>query len=434
MLTAVALAGLVPATGVGAPSEPTCFGQMPTISGTRRADDLTGTPGPDVIVGLGGDDFISGLGGADLICAGDGFDVVSAGDGPDRVRGDAGDDALNGGGGHDVLLGMGGIDALFGEAGDDRLVGGPNTGLGIEGLIGGPGDDHLDGGAGVDAAQYFDAPRGVRVDLSAGTATGHGSDRIVDVEGAVGSNFDDVLIGDAGGNGLSGQVGADTIRGLGSGSFASGRYDVLSGDDGADRIVGGGGFDMAAYSRIPVSVTVDLAAGTASGQGRDTLEGIEGAVGSRLDDVLLGNAADNAFAPGSGDDAVDGRAGRDTVSYFDAAGSVIVDLAAGLATTEAGTATLARIENVWGSFGNDMLTGDGRDNALLGFRGRDRLAGGPGDDLLAGGAGADQADGGDGFDVCLSAVRVTACESEEASPADIPFGGRREEMTVFAPG
>jgi Ca2+-binding RTX toxin-like protein len=419
MVTSAVVALLVPVMAADAAAPvPTCFSEPATIVGTTRPDDLTGTPGRDVIVGRGGEDFIAGLGGADLICGGEGSDVVSGGDGRDRIRGDTGDDNLNGGEGDDVLLGLGGIDSLFGEGGSDRLLAGAGAGIGTEGLIGGAGDDVIDGGPGLDTAQFFDAPGPVRVDLGAGSATGHGTDRLIDVEGAIGSNFDDVLIGDAGGNGLSGQLGADTIRGLGSGSFASGAYDVLSGDDGADRIVGGGGFDMVAFVRIPAPVTVDLAAGMARGQGSDTLDGVEGIIGSRLDDVLLGDGGDNGFAGGTGDDHIDGRGGRDTVSYFEEVGPVTVDLAAGLATNDH-TDELLRIENVWGTVVGDVLVGDGRANELLGRAGRDRLEGGAGDDLLHGGPGPDRADGGDGSDTCLSVVQATDCESTAVTSATV---------------
>lgn len=413
-----AMAFLVPITAVAAtrPAPPECLGETATLVGTRRSDDLIGSAGRDVIVGLGGDDFITALGGADLVCAGAGFDFVSAGGGNDLVRGEVGDDTLNGGGGDDSLLGLGDIDALFGEAGEDRLLGGPGTGIGLEGLIGGPGDDHLDGGPGLDVVHYFDAPGSVHVDLGAGVARGHGSDRIIDVEGAGGSNFDDLLVGDEGGNGLFGQEGADTIRGLASGDFASGTYDVLSGDDGADLILGGAGDDVASYGRILSAVTVDLAAGTATGQGRDSLAGVEGVFGSRFDDVLLGDPGDNLFAGDTGDDRITGRAGLDTVSLTDVPGPVTVDLAAGEATG-AGVDVLGGIENAWGSSDGDILIGDQRRNELFGFAGDDRLFGGPGDDLLAGGDGPDHADGGAGSDVCFSVVRTTGCESTSGPAA-----------------
>ncbi|HEX6130920.1 MAG TPA: calcium-binding protein [Actinomycetota bacterium] len=388
-----------------------CAGVVATIVGTAGPDAIVGTAGRDVIAAGDGEDSVSGRGGGDLVCGGGGFDRISGGPGDDRLVGGGADDTLLGRRGDDVLEGGVGIDALFAGPGDDRLVGGPNRGLGIEGLIPGPGRDRLVGGGGLDAAHYFDARRGVRVDLAAGTARGEGRDVLDGVEGAVGSNHDDVLLGDARGNGLFGQRGDDTIRGRGSGDLASLAFDVLAGDGGADVVDGGAGTDMASFDRIPVPVTVDLAAGTATGQGHDDLVDVEGAIGSVLDDVIVGDAGDNAFAAGLGADSVDGAGGVDTAILADLAGPVTVDLAAGVATSAEATDTIASIEAVWGTSASDTLLGDDGPNALLGFRGDDGLVGRAGDDLLVGGAGSDTADGGDGTDACVGVEDATACET-----------------------
>ena len=398
-----------PIAAIAAPPQPSCDGIEVTIVGTRRADELTGTPGTDVILGLGGDDTITALGGNDRICAGDGFDLVFAGGGHDVMRGGAGDDSLFGEGGEDRLIGQGDVDTLFGGSGDDRLLAGSGESFLTEGLIGGPGDDLLDGGPGLDTAAFFDAPRGVSISLRDGAATGHGSDTLVGVEGASGSNFDDVIEGDGGGNGLFGNAGDDRIFGLGSGDFRSEGFDVLAGDDGNDVLVGGGGADVASYARIPVPVTVDLRAGTASGHGADELRGIEGIWGSEDADVLLGDEVRNAIVGGLGNDELRGRGGRDVAVFSDISVSVTVDLDAGTATG-AGTDALAGFEDVWGTNDDDVLVGNGADNELLGLAGNDDLSGRNGDDVLDGGEGADHADGGAGDDVCLSSTKTTGCE------------------------
>ena len=398
-----------PLVALGAPTPPLCDGIEPTLVGTRRSDDLTGTDGQDVIVGLGGDDTITALGGNDVVCAGDGSDFVSAGRGFDRVLGGAGDDNLLGEQGEDRLVGQGDVDSLFGGPGDDRLLAGTGEAIITEGLIGGPGDDHLDGGPGLDTAHFFDAPGGVSVSLRDGAATGHGSDTLVDVEGVGGSNFDDVIEGDGGSNGLFGQAGDDRIFGLGSGNFRSFEQDVLAGDDGDDLLVGGGGADVASYARTPVPVTVDLAAGTASGQGADELRGIEGLWGSRENDVLLGDEGRNQIVGGLGDDELRGRGGVDIAVFSDVAGPVTVDLGSGAATGP-GTDTLGGFEDVWGTSADDTILGNGADNELLGLGGADDLSGRAGDDVLDGGDGADKADGGAGDDVCLSVTKTTSCE------------------------
>ncbi|MGH2736392.1 MAG: calcium-binding protein, partial [Actinomycetota bacterium] len=347
-----ALLALQPATFAQKPRVK-CGSKAATIVGTPRADELVGTSGPDVIVGLGGDDQIRARGGRDLVCGGEGFDNVTGGADHDRLKGGAGDDFLGGGPGRDRLEGEKGVDVLFGGPGNDLLLAGSNNApFPVEALVGGPGDDHLDGGRGLDSAQFFDASQGIVADLTTDTATGEGSDELLRIEGVVGSNFDDVIVGDDTTNGLFGQEGDDQLLGLGSGDLASGKWDLLSGDDGADDILGGDGFDMVTYDRIPVPVTVDLAAGVATGQGEDTLQSTEGAWGSRLDDVLIGNPSDNAFIGGFGNDDMDGGSGTDTAIFRSDPGPVVADLSSDSASGT-GLDVLTGFENLWGSGGSD---------------------------------------------------------------------------------
>ena len=68
-------------------------------------------------------------------------------------------------------------------------------------------------------------------------------------------------------------------------------------------------------------ITIDLPAGTLTGDGTDTLGGVEGGEGSTHDDVMIGDAAGNSFTflnegtdtvdAGTGDDLVDGGDGAD---------------------------------------------------------------------------------------------------------------------------
>jgi Ca2+-binding RTX toxin-like protein len=341
-------------TMIATAAPPKCASKAATLVGTAGPDTLVGTSGADVILGRGGDDEINGRGGNDYLCGNGGWDRAFGGPGRDRLIGAGGDDYLDGGTDADVVLGDAGVDVLFGQQGNDRLIGGPTPFGWVDDLIGGPGDDRLNGGGGLDSALFFDAPQRVEVDLGAGTATGHGADQLVGVEAAEGSNFDDLLVGDDGVNRLFGQAGNDTLMGLGSGSLTSDEFDVLSGDDGDDHIAGGDGFDVVTYRRIPVPVTVDLAIGAATGQGEDSIDSVEGVIGSNLGDVLSGDDADNSFVGGRGD---------------------------------AG-------------------------NELLGFAGRDALVGAGGDDFLDGGENADRVDGGAGSDTCIGELTL-GCEVEE---------------------
>lgn len=267
---------------------PRCLGTRATIVGTARADLIRGTARADVIAGLGGGDVIKGLGGGDSICGGNGSDKLIGGDRGDALAGEAGNDALSGGGGSDFFFG-------------------------------GPGNDTFNGGAGIDdTASYFFAPSGIQADLAAGTATGEGT---------------------------------------------------------------------------------------------DTLTGIEDLEGSRFDDTLTGDPNWNFFFPGDGNDIVVGGGDtRDLVNFFFSPNAVVVDLTAGTATGE-GTDTLTGIGQVFGSRHDDMIIGDVNANSLYGGPGTDTISGAAGDDKLDGGEGTDTLDGGDGTDTCTSGETVTSCEA-----------------------
>ena len=75
------------------------------------------------------------------------------------------------------------------------------------------------------------------------------------------------------------------------------------------------------YLRAPGPVTVDSISGTATGDGSDSLTGIENIEGSLHDDTLIGdagpnliwaNAGDDAISGGDGDDVLDAGAGTDS--------------------------------------------------------------------------------------------------------------------------
>lgn len=89
--------------------------------------------------------------------------------------------------------------------------------------------------------------------------------------------------------------------------------DTLFSGLGNDTILGAAGVDAASYVCSPDGVTADLAAGTATGMGSDTLSDVQDLTGSDNDDTLTGNALDNTITGGLGDDTLAGGAGDDTV-------------------------------------------------------------------------------------------------------------------------
>jgi Tol biopolymer transport system component/Ca2+-binding RTX toxin-like protein len=404
---------------------PTCFGKRATIVGTNRdpikSVDLNGTPGKDVIVGVAGTDRIDGRGGDDLICGGGGDDYVKAGAGNDKVKGQNGLDTLNGGSGDDQMWGGPNSDALVGGRGKDRLFGGADT---EDSLIGGPGNDFMDGGPGYDLAEFWDSPAGIEADLRTDTATGHGQDRIVSIEGIVASNFDDVLFGDDQSNMFQGGDGNDIIRALGS--DADGGVDILRSSGGDNILDGGDGPDIASYNQNPWGVTADLSAGTTASEfGTDTLTGIEHLVGSRENDTLIGDDGDNIIFGSAGDDIMDGRGGVDEVAFDDSRMPVTADLGAGTAEADWwGSDTFVNFENMAGSSWRDVLMGDDGGNLIRGWGRNDIITGLGGDDQLIGGLGTDQADGGDGTDECEAEVHNCEFEILSVAGASDPWSAR----------
>ena len=193
-------------------------------------------------------------------------------------------------------------DALFGGLGVDVL----RAGAGFDGpLIGDGDDDVIDGGRDGGTVSFLFASEGVIVDLSLGTATGEGQDVVSGVTSVIGSRFDDLIIGTDGNNRLEGEDGDDAVQ-----SFSG--DDLLVGGPGNDRLEGGDGSrDEARFRTARLSVDVDLTAGTAVGQGADTLVGVEDVSGSAFGDFLYGDAAANALTGWDGDDVISGLAGDD---------------------------------------------------------------------------------------------------------------------------
>jgi Ca2+-binding RTX toxin-like protein len=158
------------------------------------------------------------------------------------------------------------------------------------------GDDVLDN-SGTIAGTVLLGPGNDRYDGSAGLNSGQ-------IEGGTG---DDLLIGGVHDDNLFGDWGNDILSG-GSGA------DFIDGGMGADMLDGGAGADTLSYLESLSSVTVDLAAGTASdGISTDLVRGFEQLIGSRFADNLRGSKSADSLIGGDGDDRIDGGAGNDVL-------------------------------------------------------------------------------------------------------------------------
>lgn len=349
--------------------------EISNVIGSQYGDALAGDKFNNLIVGNAGNDTIDGFGGND---------TLSGGGGDDIVRGGLGNDITDGGAGNDQL---------FGQDGNDLLVGGA-------------GDDRVEGGGGANTASFIDAAEGVAVNLNlqgqAQSTTGAGTDTLIGIANLIGSKFDDNLTGDAADNRLDGRGGNDTLGGgAGNDSLLGGTGDdLLLGGSGSDLLAGGDGMDRISYADDPNGVRVDLSTGSARDGhgGSDTLEEVEGVLGSAGDDVLLGDGGDNLLLGGAGNDSIsggegddtlaggagadilDGGLGADTLSYaYDTGALHGVNVALGGAATDGygNSDTITNAENLIGSQYADVLAGDAGDNRLTGGAGDDQLSATP---------------------------------------------------------
>ncbi len=294
--------------------------------------------------------------------------------GNDRINGsDRGDDIIAGRNpGNDTIFGGGGRDFIKADAGNDVIDGG----------------DDRDTYSLTET--FFDeyAFRGAVVNLATGVAIDSwgGTDTLFSIERVQGSRLSDELTGSAADEQFWGLKGRDTI-------------------------IGGAGNDAARYDRDADyggvrGVTVNLTAGTArDGWGQlDTLSGIENVHGTAQADRITGNGQDNYIIAGNGVDVIDGRGGSDTVEFWNdfVTSGAIVDLsrARGQVRNDGfgNVETVTSIENLYGTFLNDSLTGSRGANWLEGDGGADTLIGGGGADVLVGGGGSDRLTGGAGAD------------------------------------
>jgi Ca2+-binding RTX toxin-like protein len=304
---------------------------------------------------------------------------------------------------------------------------------------GGKGNDIINGNAGSDTVSYSNATS-VSINLANSlqqNTFGAGLDTLIDIENLIGSNFADLLTGNAEDNLLVGGLGSNRLNGGGGNDTVSytfahqaitgslvtgivrttsgigvevddrltsienltGTYfdDNLFGNIGNNILNGSSGIDTVSYEFAKGGVTVNL--GIIGQQntiqaGFDSLISIENLTGSDFNDTLIGNSGNNLLVGGLGNDVLKGSGGIDTISYKKTfqgnSENVLVDLSI---TTQQNTGiygfdTLIDIENVNGTSQNDTLLGNSEDNVLNGEGGNDILNGKDGNDTLIGGIGS----------------------------------------------
>jgi Ca2+-binding RTX toxin-like protein len=246
-------------------------------------------------------------------------------------------------------------------------------------IVGTPGDDVI----------YVPDRSNPRVDALAGDdlvcAPGAGTQDVHGGDGAdqidAGPDHDPVY----------GDAGDDVLIG-------GGGVDVLYPGPGEDAVQGSGHSDAVAYDDATNPVWLDLDAGTADGNGLDTLTGITEVLGSPHGDKLVGDEKGNFFDGAAGNDKIAGGRGIDSA--------------------EGGPGN----DQLVGGRGKDYLKGEGgRDRIVLGGArtphggaafggsGPDVLIGSPARDRLYGGSGADEGFGRQGRDRCREVEKRNSC-------------------------
>ncbi|MFC7379477.1 beta strand repeat-containing protein [Brevundimonas sp. GCM10030266] len=333
-----------------------------------RAQLNTGTASND---GDGGTDIIRGfeniIGSAfnDMLVGDAGANVIQGGLGADLLMGGAGDDILHGGSGagNELYGGLGndyfvldandtvvefaneGIDTvevridrynlganienlIYGRSGAftgtgnalDNIITG---GAGNDVLRGRGGNDTLNGGAGIDTADYSQATAAIKVRLDSVITLDDGEggqDHLNSIENITGSDYNDLIVGNAGNNTLIGGLGSDVLMG------GAGNDIIMGGQIQANQVHGGLGNDY--YILDAPDTVVEHA-----GEGIDTVEAristytlaanVENLIytgpasfsgsGNALNNRITGGANNDYLRGMGGNDTIDGGAGVDTL-------------------------------------------------------------------------------------------------------------------------
>jgi glucose/arabinose dehydrogenase len=168
-----------------------------------------------------------------------------------------------------------------------------------------------------------------------------------------GTSANDTLTGTSGADVICGGGGNDTIKGLGGNDILKGEgggADKLFGGEGNDSLDGGiGTNDSASYADSTVAIIASLTGGSATGEGSDTLIGVESLTGSSKNDSLTGSVVVNTLSGGSGNDTLSGLDGADKLNGG------------------------GNADTIQGGSGNDSVVGNGGPDNLLGEGGDDAL-------------------------------------------------------------
>lgn len=365
---------------------------------------------------------------------------VQGSNGVNQLVGSIFDNFMHGFAGNDTILGGGGNDVVTGGLGDDYIDGGANAAgkemnfvmYGDVNYANPKGDGRYWGWSEDIYAFNLKNPTfaptesvaqlGIQLNLdkteilgvAAGRAVGiAGTDTLLNIQGAIGSDFNDILIGNESENWLGGGRGNDTLIG-GAGS------DVLilglnSAYGLTINMTDAGLTNLSSASTQSTAKVLDLSSlsnesyeGSYRGEnglGVLTYWGFEGIGASELKDTVIGSDGNDTIFGLGGNDSIDGGAGNDML-YGNT--SVTSGILAGDRLNTSDDADVIHggsgNDQIWAGVGVGRLFGDSGKDTLNGGNANDYLNGGIGDDVLNGGAGDDTLLGGGGNDVLVGGV------------------------------
>jgi Ca2+-binding RTX toxin-like protein len=225
----------------------------------------------------------------------------------------------------------------------------------------------------------------------------------VTIENAIGSDYNDQIVGNEVANNLQGGKGNDTLKGgEGNDTLEGGEgNDTLNGGEGNDTLNGGEGNDT-----LEGGEGNDTLKG---GEGNDTLDGGEGndtLNGGEGNDTLEGGEGNDTLEGGEGNDTLDGGAGADILNGGTGDDIYIVDNIGDQVTENSNEGSLDKVQSsityTLSANVEELLltgtadingTGNSISNTITGNTGHNILKGNAGDDTLRGGDGDDYLDG-----------------------------------------
>ncbi|HMN86803.1 MAG TPA: calcium-binding protein, partial [Bauldia sp.] len=153
----------------------------------------------------------------------------------------------------------------------------------------------------------------------------------------------------------------------------------------------------------------------------DKVKNVEAVMGTNFKDTMIGNNKDNAFQGLVGNDIIDGKGGKDFLTFWKNEryvggtsddGKVHMDLSGlpdinGYFSVDDGLGGTDLVKNVEGAFGSKF------DDTFIGNAGANEFYAQGGDDILDGKEGHDILEGGDGSDEFHFSVAVVAANSDE---------------------